>query len=204
MAKKTDGPLKAYKVEDPFDDEGRGLLVHAHTRAEAKAAAQGELDAEYTSLRATREKAFDDLGGDDLVRALLAAGWWMGCMGCMEHVRSEEEEGEVYDEGHRAAPYVLRNGDVYCSSKCCLKWLRKQRAERVAIWTAMETTVAKWPGVEILHVWNSIGGVSVHFRFPGGEYLVGWTIGDDEVSVLQGDVEAWEQFVAPLRASRAS
>jgi len=200
----AEGKLRAWKVEDPFDDEGRALIVHARSRSQARAFGQGELDAEYINLHANRAPEFDDLDGDELIRAQLAAGWWMGCHGCQEHVRAEQVEGEVYDEGLRAAPYVLRNGGVYCSSKCCLKQLRKERAARVATWNALADAMGRWPGIEILHVWPSIGGTSITFKFPGGEWAVTWTVGDDTVQAIESDVAAWERFAAPLRTARAS
>ena len=197
-----DAAVRAWKVGDPFDDEGRQVVVYATKRSEAKAFAQGELNAEYIDLEAHRAPEFDGLGGDELIRAQLAAGWWMGCYGCYEPVRAEEEEGEVYDECHRAAPYVLRNGAVYCSSKCCLKQLRKERDSRMATWTAVADAMGRWPGIEILHVWASIGGVSLTFKFPGGEFPIDWNYGESEVRAIESDVEAWERYAAPLRAAR--
>lgn len=185
---------KAYEVEDPDDDEGRKVLVHAKSREQAKAYALGEYDWEYTSLRAVRAPEFDGVHGDDLIRAQLEAGWWFGCMGpCTGDVRAELMEGG-YDEGHRTAPYVLRDGDVYCSAKCCLARLRRDRDSRIALWTAVQAATERWPGIERLQVWHSVSQVNMHFHFPGGEYPAGWTYGEDEVRVTESDAAAWEAF----------
>ena len=198
---------KAWKVEDG-DDDDRSCIVHARDRSEAKMFAQGELDAdEFISLRAVRAPEFDGLSGDDLIREQLAQGWWFGCMGprCQKEVRSEREESG-YEEGYMAAPYVLRNGEVYCSAACCLARLRRERDERIAIWAAVEWVVARWPGIEIQSVWLSSGhGVQMQFLFPGGTYPAGW--GADEPEMVRttdadGNCDAWDAFSAPLRAAR--
>jgi hypothetical protein len=187
--------MKAWKIEDPWDDEGHAEIVHAATRSEAKN--NTSLDIEFLSRRATRAPEFDGLAGDDLIRAQLAAGWWFGCMGCDRQVRAEEGEG--YDETHMAAPYVLRDGDVYCSAKCCLKRLRGDREQRMRIWNAAKVVTDRYPGSNELRIFAALRSVTVQFKFPGGKYPVGWTIGEEEVQVLEEDVEAWERFAAPLR-----
>lgn len=152
--------MKAYKVWDDYDDEGRMVVVYAATPGKAKRLGAGELDySEWTSLHAVRQPQFDGLGGDALIRAQLADGWWFGCasLRCQKQVR-DDEEGCV-------AKYVVRNGCVYCSSACCLRELRRQRDARIREWNAVERAVQQWPGDPIEHVYENTSGKPVVRRF---------------------------------------
>ncbi len=165
---------KAWCVEDPWDDECRKVIVHGSTRGVAKQIGLAELSEfsypEWISVRVTRAPSFDGIYGDELTRAQLAAGWYHGCYTCREHVRSEEGLEESYDEGHRSAPYVLRDGYVYCSSKCCLKELRRQRQALMDRWEAIEKATLLWPGVPIIDAYKNSHGYVATLQRPENDY----------------------------------
>lgn len=154
---------KAWKVWDDYDEDGRMVVVHADTRGKAKRLGAGQLDcSEWTSLNATREPGFDGLHGDDLIRAQLRAGWWFGCAAyhCQKVVRDYSD-----DEENFVARYVVRRGNVYCSSECCIAELRRKVHERVKTWKALELATARWPGDPIHHVYENTSGDMIVSRF---------------------------------------
>jgi hypothetical protein len=165
--------MKAYRVEDPGDDECRVVVVHAETRSAAKSLGLAELSEfgcpEWIDLRVTREPGFDGIYGDELIRAQLAAGWYMECGDCREHVRSEVED-EAYDEGHLSAPYILRDGVVYCSTKCCLKQLRRERQRSIDKREAIERATLAFPGVPVLDAYKNQYGVVATLQRPENQW----------------------------------
>ncbi len=72
--------MKAWLLENPYDDEGRQAVVFADTRNEAKAQADDfNIDCEWIYLRATRYKNYDDkenLTMKELYFLLWKEGWW--------------------------------------------------------------------------------------------------------------------------------
>ncbi len=149
------------------------VVVHAATRGEAKKLGLSELAEhgypEWIDLRVTREPEFDGIYGDDLIRAQLAAGWFMECGSCREHVRSEEGPG-VYDEGHLSAPYVLRDGVVYCSARCCLTQLRWERRRLMDRWEALERATRAFPGIPVLDAYKNEYGVVATLQRPENQW----------------------------------
>ncbi len=174
MTSKSGSAEKAWLVEDPSSDEGEMVVVHAQTRGVAKKIGLAELNehgyTEWTSLRVTRAPEFDGIYGDEMTRAQLAAGWYHGCYTCREHVRSEVVPGEVYDEGHLSAPYVLRHGDVYCSAKCCIKELERKRKELMDKWEAIEKATELWPDIPILDAYKNSHGYVAQLQRPENDY----------------------------------
>lgn len=151
---------KAWKVE-ARDEEDRAVIVHAASRLQAKRCGASELDTAepYVLLRARRAPEFDGLGGSDLMRAMLEHDWYWECLGCYRVVSSSVE-------GH-----VIRDGDVYCSTACCLKWLRKARAERIRKAAALRQATEKWPDAEIVSAYENVAGDwLLAIRHPGQEY----------------------------------
>jgi len=165
---------KAWLVEDPFDDENRMVVVHGATRGVAKKIGLAELSEfgypEWTDLRVTRAPSFDGIYGDALTRAQLAAGWYHGCYTCREHVRSEVVPGEVYDEGHLSAPYVLRDETVYCSVKCCIEELQRQRRVLIEKWEAIEKATQVWPDVPVIDCYKNSHGYVAQLQRPENDY----------------------------------
>lgn len=165
---------KAWCVADPSSDEREMVIVHAATRGTAKKIGLAELSEygypEWIDLRVTRSPRFDGIYGEDLTRAQLAAGWYHGCYTCREQVRSEEVPREVYDEGHLSAPYVLRDGMVYCSVKCCIKELQRQRRVLMDKWEAIEKATRIWPDIPVLDCYKNAHGYVATLKREENEY----------------------------------
>jgi len=72
--------MKAWLLENPYDDEGRQAIVFADTRNEAKLQADCyNIDCDWIDLRATRAKNYDgmeNLSTQELYRILWRDGWW--------------------------------------------------------------------------------------------------------------------------------
>lgn len=74
--------MKAYVVEDKYDDEGRQALVYSLDAAGAKNAAKSTealCDSDWVDLRARRAKYADDtehLNERERICFQLANGWW--------------------------------------------------------------------------------------------------------------------------------
>lgn len=131
--------MKAWKVEDP---DGRGCVVHADTRGQARHLGASDLDyqAEYIGYSATRYPLFD--GQKVTPLALIADGWWWEC-GCCGAKLDEER---INDED--LAPVESRS-DLFCGQDC-LDDLRNAQAKarkQIAAWDkqlAMATKAVKW------------------------------------------------------------
>jgi hypothetical protein len=145
---------KAWRIEIIDDDEGRAAIVFAETRNLAKA--QSEWDCTFIELRAVRAPEFDDVPAGELERAQLEdGGWWFECHDCYRHV-SDETETRVYRDGW------------FCSSRCCIGKLRKERAHREGLWSALEHITTQAPGVQVFDVYRNYAGEFIGtVRFPG-------------------------------------
>lgn len=102
--------MKAWKLSNESDDEGRVIIVFAENRG--KAMSQGSEDElgtfEWTSLRAVRAKHFDDmenLTSKELMREMWHEGWWFSL---------GEERLPIYDDPHYSLEHFkfLNKDDV--------------------------------------------------------------------------------------------
>lgn len=154
--------MRAYKVE--VHDGDRAVIVHADTRGEAKKRGHNELNqgadyVDWIDLRCQLAPEFDGLYGDELLRAMLEAGWHWECGGCYTVVWGGNDQ-----------PYVLRHGAVYCSAACCLKELRAGRSRLMVEWDIIRMAVEAWPGAEVRSVWKNNHGWGASLHFQGEEY----------------------------------
>lgn len=164
---------KAYKVEDPYDDEGRAVVVFAHTPNRARQIGKGHLDfSDYISLQARRAPEFDGcFGQEELMRQQLRMGWWFGCYArrCTKEIR----DGEDFDEGHSDSGHVIRGGEIFCSVACCLAELRRRRQDLKDRWGAIARAVEAWPDAAIRDLFrNTAGEWIVTIHRPGAEHPV--------------------------------
>ena len=166
-------PAKAYHVSDPHDDEGRSVIVFAHTPNRARQIGMGQLDyCDYVDLRARRAPEFDGCFGEEaLMREQLRMGWWFGCNAF--HCRGEIRDNGEWDEGRSDSGHVIRDGEIFCSAACCLTELRRRRQDRKDRWDAIARAVVAWPGAEVLDLFRNVAGEwIVTIREPGKEHPV--------------------------------
>jgi 8-oxo-dGTP pyrophosphatase MutT (NUDIX family) len=146
--------MKAYHVRNEQDDEGRGTIVYAATEKQARASVANTDEVGnygYVELKATRAPLFDGVPAGELSRAKYEAGWWSDCPRC--HARVTDD----------AAPQAVIRGDTwFCSSRCSLDWLRRQRATSGHEQIALDRAALRYPGEQrVPHGVHPAGGVHV-------------------------------------------
>jgi hypothetical protein len=172
---------RAYHVEDPTDDEGRGIIVFAESRNQARrlGCETGELGyARYTDVRAVRALRFDGiLQEEGLMRAQLEAGWWMECHGCYARV-------DVDRTPHR----VVRGVRVFCTPACCIKTEYAERAGRARLWEALRRATCFWPTVRIERAFENVSGEWIlSLYFPEKDQWVTCALPEGPIPADEGD-----------------
>lgn len=190
--------LKAFHAQG----EEYGKIIFAKSHVEARRVAAGELGCEFQEVESCRRLPMLDkyaatgkVPAKDLIEN---HGWWFECAGCGTRVDAENFDYET--ETHREAVYA--GEDVYCCHRC-----KSAEDHRIAEIKRLEeeVTVAaleKWPGIAIVHAnghVNRFQKAFVDFRYPGGKYSARWNLGEETVSVMAIEVEAWNAFASSLK-----
>jgi hypothetical protein len=203
-----EGKTKCYQVSGGYDEHC--VLVMATTRAEAKHAAAGDIDALWTDLRAARRPEFD-AGIPSREELVSKHGWWFECCNCSCHVCEDDlDEGALFDDDDN--PWCTECGP---DREKVLQERERRRVECEELKAAQEKegraqVAARFPGavvvwVDTRTVWRKGEGhadvLRVEFTFPGGRWSAIWRAADpDNVYVVQEDHPAWHAYAATLPA----
>ncbi len=207
--------LRAWKVSAEVDDGDMETILHAGSADAARQRGAWEFNTDEEVVAVKRYPRFDGLVGNALTYAMLALGWGFPCNKCGRVVYDsglEEDDDSDWESDGPSLPsprHLVRHGDVYCSSECCIARLRELRSYRENQWGVVADAVQRWPGIEITDSSGLTFGKDAHrnqvvgrveFRFPGGRGSVSWCRYSPHVNVQARDVEAWEAFAVPLRS----
>ncbi|MFC7515046.1 hypothetical protein ACFQUU_08525 [Herbaspirillum sp. GCM10030257] len=190
--------LKAFHAQG--DEYGK--IIFAKSHVEARRLAAGELGCEFQEIESCRRipsldqyAATGKIPAKDLIED---HGWWFECAGCSTRVDSDNFD--YANEQRREAVYV--DDVVYCCQSC-----KASEDARVAEIMRLEdevtaTALEKWPGITIVHAnghVNRFQNAFVDFSYPGGKYSARWNLGEETVSVVATELEAWNAFASRLK-----
>lgn len=184
--------------------EEHAEVVFARNQMEARRLGAAELEYDEEYCEAERAPEFDACSGwQELREAQLAAGWWFGCAWCdcgAERV-CDDEDFEPFVNGR----------DVYCNEWHAGAEAVRHVERRIRIWTAIEATLAKFPGVKIEHVSPDAGWTDspnrrgiVDFRLPNDPTArLSWGVGDATIRVCEAYMAAFNEYRAALGKAAA-
>lgn len=196
ITEKKDDQLKAYSVQG---DEA-GAIVFATNSATARRMGANAIDHSWEEIETCRRAPWADIyaaSGRVPPLEMINHGWWFECMHCGARVSHDTTH---FDDDDNEIPHEpVEEGDgVYCTP-ACQQAEHRERAEQAARKEAATKAVTdRFPGVVVQWVDDSTPA-RTSFTFPGGQYAVNWTVGEDTASVRVVDVEAWHAYKATLQ-----
>ena len=214
--------LLAYRVTG--HDEEYTTIQFAKTNAPARREGAAEIDAEWEGVTCERAPEFDRFAALGYVPALalLEAGWWHECHGCTRRVGVDQMDSSLDDWGntspHAYVPeeppmnITVLDEMVFCSPTC----LGHYQAERRA-WAAKESharaeAARLYPGLTVVEYLGKSQledpalVILAMPALPTWQGRVGWTVGQDWVSVTPGAGEVafrtWKRLRRQLPVPR--
>lgn len=187
--------LKAYTVHDGGD---HSVIQFATSNVVARREGANELGCEFNEVDyCKRSPEFDEYEpGPVPPLVAIKHGWWFECRHCGQQT-DEYSEGPIIEEG---------NG-VFCSPVCEMADYIKSRAQVAADVALLDVFDAKFPGAIVLHAYASLDGYRLEagtqfgprgsngsmitFKFPGGDGVGRWVLGDEDVTVDRADIPAF-------------
>lgn len=208
--------LKAFQVDKEDYDGLRSVIVFAERSVVARKRGASQLDIEFESVESCRRKPeFDKYAerGFVPVEVLIGYGWRYECTGCYQVV---SYDGETED-GDPLEP-VYTDHDVWCSPRCKAVHDRecyvRKRIDRLARPAMARMLAKRYPEavVKDYHVYSrgpKVIQALVRFNFPGSKYGGTFRFRCESskatrktpvLEVANGDLEAWNSYVAGVRA----
>ena len=202
MDKNNGGPLKAYIAHD--GDEGWSVEF-ATNGATARRNAAGEFGCDFRDVESCkRAPSLDQYApGPVPPQALIDIGWKYECGCCGREVSSDLIE-EVEDEGLDQSEFEIttRGSWAFCSRTCMARFDEKHRASKRAMCAAIEAAAMRFPFAgpfQTHRLHNDARELTVWFPFPGGEAMAHWRVGEQTVSILERDQDAWNAAAGRAR-----
>lgn len=210
--------LKAYEVREP--DEGNCCIEFATSNAAARRNGAAELGTDFECVESCKRAHWADqyAPGPVPVAAALSAGWWFGCAHC-ECTFDEDGRRDDGDDDEREeafGPVGTVRGSAYCCEACMQKEWAERRMRKALECAVIEAAAATYPDATNItahedykrnekraHRYNDDKHWLAVFRLPGLKYSVHWVLGQEDVTISQCDVEAWNARKVQQEATHA-
>jgi hypothetical protein len=173
------------------DYEGRGAIVWAKTRGQARAIAAAELDRDFREIVSVRRYPQLDGFTGNLRRYQMSHGWRWECQKCDRPCYGQDEGADL----DPAITTVIDNDDnVFCSPACCAAYNAYWSLHRAIDAAILEDFKKLHPDVEVPFPSTSVG----HNEWYG------WVWTDHQQVLVWEMVSVHQQHGGTWRAARGT